>query len=71
MVVRWGAMPSSVIRGWHYDATTRTLDVRFVSGRRYRYREVPPEIAQGLAEAPSKGIYFNRRIRDRYAFVEG
>lgn len=63
-------MPSSVIRGWHYDADAHALDVLFVSGRRYRYHAVPPRIERGLREAGSKGRYFNQAIRDHFAFVE-
>ena len=46
------------------------LDVTFLSGRRYRYFLVPGYIARGLAEAFSKGRYFNARIRDNYPFEE-
>jgi lysyl-tRNA synthetase class 2 len=61
-------MPSSVIRSFDYDDRTRALDVLFVSGLRYRYSDVPEDIALGLAAAPSKGVYFNNHIRDSYAF---
>jgi hypothetical protein len=62
------AMPSSVIRSFSYNARDRTLDVLFVSGLRYRYADVPEDIAQDLAAAPSKGGYFNDHIRDRYDY---
>lgn len=61
-------MPSSVIRRWTYDVDAQQLLVTFTSGRRYRYLEVPKEVAAGLAAAGSKGSYFNRQIRDRFAF---
>jgi len=63
-------MPSSVIRGWKYDEDERRLDILFVSGKRYSYHDVPPRVAQGMREAFSKGSYFNRRIRDHFAFTE-
>jgi hypothetical protein len=63
-------MPSSVIRGWEYDEAEQRLDVLFVSGKRYSYHQVPPRVAEGMREAFSKGSYFNRRIRDRFAFTE-
>lgn len=63
-------MPSSVIRNWHYDPTALRLDVTFVSGKRYRYHDVPVETAREMRAAPSKGSYFNRCIRDRFAFTE-
>lgn len=68
--VRSGGMPSSVIRHYVYDAARRVLDVTFVSGRRYLYHDVPPEIAIGIADASSRGRYFNARIRDAFAFTE-
>ena len=63
-------MPSSVIRSFTYDRERAALDVTFVTGRRYRYFMVPPYLAAGFAEALSKGVYFNARIRDRFPFEE-
>ncbi|WP_235536894.1 KTSC domain-containing protein [Sphingomonas sp. Root241] len=63
-------MPSSVIRRWDYDEAEHRLDIIFVSGKRYSYHDVPPRVAEGMREAFSKGSYFNRRIRDRFAFTE-
>ena len=63
-------MPSTVIRAFQYDASTQALDVRFTSGRCYRYLGVPEETAAALRQAFSKGRYFNRHIRDRFAFRE-
>jgi hypothetical protein len=63
-------MPSSVIRRWEYDEAEHRLDITFVSGKRYSYHDVPPQVAQGMREAFSKGSYFNRRIRDHFAFTE-
>lgn len=67
-MLRFGLMPSSVIRSFFYDKRACTLDVLFVSGLRYQYADVPENIAEGLAEAPSKGIYFNEHIRDEFVF---
>ena len=63
------AMPSSVIRAYAYDPAAHALDVTFVTGRRYIYADVPAAIFAALDRAPSKGGFFNRRIRDRYAYV--
>ena len=63
-------MPSSVIRRFIYEPRSRALDVEFVSGRLYRYADVPPEIADAFRAAFSKGRFFNSRIRDRYTCVE-
>ncbi|NIJ18855.1 hypothetical protein FHS95_000524 [Sphingomonas naasensis] len=68
--MRWCAMPSSVIRGWDYDEAGHALDILFVSGKRYRYHDVPERVAAGMRKALSKGSYFNRRIRDHFAFTQ-
>ena len=59
-------MPSTVIRRFDYDPRAETLDVEFVSGRRYRYVGVPEATATAFREAFSKGRFFNARIRDAY-----
>jgi lysyl-tRNA synthetase class 2 len=63
-------MPSIVIRRFEYHPRTRALDVEFVSGRRYRYAEVPEAVAGAFREAFSKGRFFNARIRDHYRCEE-
>ena len=63
-------MPSTVIRRFDYRLDERTLDVTFTTGRRYLYRDVPPEAAQALKESFAKGVHFNRHIRGKYAFEE-
>ena len=59
-------MPSQVIRHFSYDPDARQLRVTFVSGRRYRYDDVPPDVAQEMRLAFSKGQFFNHRIRDAF-----
>ena len=61
-------MPSSVIRYYHYDPVQRQLELQFVSGRRYRYHDVPEEIYSEMRRAFSKGEYFNAHIRDRFSY---
>jgi hypothetical protein len=63
-------MPSSVIRRFHYDAAQQTLDVLFVTGRVYRYADVPADLVERFRGAFAKGRFFNARIRDRFAYVE-
>jgi KTSC domain len=63
-------MPSSVIRSFDYDVADHRLDIRFVSGRLYSYLAVPEREVAAFRRASSKGGFFNRRIRDRYDFVE-
>lgn len=61
-------MPSTVIRAFSYDARRHELLVEFRSRRRYVYRQVPEETFAAMKAAASKGAYFNRHIRDHFAF---
>ena len=63
-------MPSTVIRSFDYSPRRRELIIEFVTGRRYVYRDVPPEEAAAMRAAFAKGRYFNAHIRDRYACHE-
>lgn len=63
-------MPSTSIRHFEYDEASRVLSVWFVAnGRRYDYFDVPPETADGLRRAFSKGRFFNTHIRDRFPYA--
>ncbi|WP_340313161.1 KTSC domain-containing protein [Rhizorhabdus argentea] len=62
-------MPSSVIRRFDYDEASRRLDVLFVTGRRYSYHDVPAKLVEAMHTAPSKGRFFNARIRDHFRFT--
>ena len=61
-------MPSSVIRNYQYQPDKRILEITFVSGRRYRYRDVPATLYSRMQASFSKGEFFNRHIRDHFAF---
>jgi KTSC domain-containing protein len=63
-------MPSTVISRFAYDQKERRLWVEFTTGRRYVYDDVPEEVAGAFRSAFAKGIYFNSRIRDRFAHRE-
>jgi hypothetical protein len=63
-------MPSTAIRTIFYVPAKRELWVTFVSGRRYVYTEVPSDVFDAFKTAPSRGAFFNHRIRDRYGFRE-
>ena len=63
-------MPSTIIRGFEYRPSERLLEIRFTTGRRYTYHDVPPEAAEAFRRAFSKGRHFNVRIRNRYRFTE-
>jgi hypothetical protein len=63
-------MPSTAIRTLFYVPAKRELWVTFVTGRRYVYAEVPSDVFDAFKTAPSRGAFFNREIRDRYAVRE-
>ena len=63
-------MPSTVIRHFRYNPAERELHVTFVTGRRYVYQDVPPDVFDAFRGAFSKGTFFNREIRDGYAYRE-
>jgi KTSC domain len=63
-------MPSTAIRNLFYDTAKRELWVKFVSGRRYVYAEISPDVFEAFKTAPSRGVFFNHEIRDRFAFRE-
>jgi len=47
-----------------------SVDVEFVSGRRYVYEGVPESVANTFRSAFARGVYFNSRIRDRFHYRE-
>ena len=61
-------MPSTAIRRIEYRREQSALDIEFVTGRVYRYFAVPEAVAEGFRQVRSKGGYFNRALRDRFAF---
>ena len=63
-------MPSTAIRHFAYDSAKAELTVTFITGRRYIYAQVPPEVFTAFGEAPSKGAFFNAEISDAYAYRE-
>ena len=63
-------MPSTAIRRISYSPVTRELRVTFTSGRRYAYAQVPPEVHAAFSTAPSRGTFFNHRVRDRFGYRE-
>jgi len=60
-------MPSTVIRSHSYDPKASELTITFVTGRRYVYGGVPQRVYDDFKAAFSRGTFFNREIRDRYA----
>lgn len=67
---RSGKVISSALREVKYDPRSHSLEVRFVTGRTYRYSNVPPELYDDLIKADTKGAFFYAHIRDRFPYRE-
>ncbi len=61
-------MPSSVISYYHYNAEAKILVITFVSGMIYHYKNAPQAIYERMKAVKSKGRFFNKFIKDQYAF---
>jgi hypothetical protein len=59
---------SSVVAEIGYDLSEQMLEVKFRSGRTYRYFGVPSSVHDEFLLCESKGRYFNERVRDAYRF---
>jgi lysyl-tRNA synthetase class 2 len=62
------AVQSTTLAAVAYDADRRLLRLRFRDRKIYQYSDVPGDVHEALLRAPSKGLYFNRFIRGRFAF---
>jgi hypothetical protein len=58
---------SSLLLSVEY-ASDQTLKLTFRSGAAYRYFAVPEAVVNQLIAAESKGAFFNRKIRNRFAY---
>ena len=68
-------MPQSDLNSTSLNAVTyqdqqALLELEFKSGAVYHYLDVPPKIYGALLRAESKGVYFNRYIRNRFAYAK-
>ena len=59
---------SRMILGIRYNQKTYELDVVFRSGEKYRYRNVPLFIYDGLMNAASLGEYMHKKVLGRYKY---
>jgi KTSC domain len=57
---------SSVIAELGYDRQTSIMELKFRTGRVYRFYMIPAAVFEALLESESAGRYFNKEIRDRY-----
>ena len=60
----------SVIKTFSYDLTTQILTIEFDSGSVYEYFKVPPDIKEGLDNAPSQGQYLNNFIKGKFKYEQ-
>lgn len=63
-------MDSSVIQSFFYHAEGSTLDIVFKNGSSYRYDNVPVGMVYSLIGAGSTGAFFNKFIRNAFAFEQ-
>lgn len=70
MPVALKPVASSSIAAHGYDLASRTLAIRFKSGTRYDYADVPPEIAEQFAKHESAGRAFRTLIFGKYNHVK-
>lgn len=61
---------SSNIEAIGYDDDHRELHVKFLGGGYYVYHDVPRDVFDSLMNAPSKGSFLNREIKNRYQFTK-
>lgn len=61
-------MPSEVIKDFRYDEQSRTLFITFQSGELYAYDGVEPDAYLAMKRAVSRGRFFMKHIRGRYAY---
>ncbi|WP_052437617.1 KTSC domain-containing protein [Vibrio jasicida] len=59
---------SSAISHIGYSEISELLDIRFKHGGGYRYQNVPAQVWESFYWSTSHGSYFNRNIKDKYAF---
>jgi hypothetical protein len=60
---------SKAITSIAYDLAEQRLEILFQDGGVYQYRDFPPDVYRQFLAADSKGQYFNKTIRGRFAHV--
>lgn len=59
---------SSAIARAGYDPDREVMTITFNSGKSYAYQGISPQTFGRYCAADSKGGFFSRNIRDKYAF---
>ena len=62
----WYDTDSSMISAFGYDPEKQIMEVVYRRGGVYRYYDVPPQVFEGLRDAPSKGRYMHDAVIDIY-----
>lgn len=63
MAKRTITLQSSAILSASYDDQTKEMQITFTTGRTYDFPNVPEDVFDGLASAPSAGQYYAQRIK--------
>lgn len=63
----WTPVDSSNVKAFRYNAGTRVLQIQFVSGRIYGYKDIPQNIVDEFASSDSKGKFVNSSIKHNYS----
>lgn len=63
---------SSNLESIGFDQHTNTMEIEFSRTKKgpgsvYQYHNVPAEVWHGLLRSPSKGGYFHKEIRQKFA----
>lgn len=53
-----------------HDRETGTLEIVFRAGGVYRYQNVPENVYHALMAAPSHGTFFQKNIKNQYAYLK-
>lgn len=66
MTIQTVQLRSSALASATYDDENEDLSITFSNGSTYDYHDVPKEVFDGLASAPSPGGYWHAAIKDVY-----
>ena len=60
---------SSSLKAAGYDPEKKLLEVEFLNGSVYQYRDVSPLITLEFFNAPSHGLYYNKHIKNHFEYT--
>ena len=60
---------SSNLRSVSYDEAKKNLEIEFHSGIIHQYQNVPLKIHTDLMNAPSIGIFYTEKIKNRFRSI--